>query len=190
MSHHLSLSAAALTLLFGAAAAAGGGSPPEAGPPTEVRVDVMPEQPQGTRPGLAFGVGGVFIPINGGDLAVVVQVGLVLPLGDWDLRVLLDGYQAFDRDTIVRGLLLSVRATRWWGHYGFGFGVAGGYADFVDRTGNGWGDSAISVGGYLVPVVLRLGSAPRFELSLQTGVLDYVAHDIKPYFYLSVTLVI
>jgi hypothetical protein len=179
----------ALTGLLVAVPVARAGTP-EVAVPAEVRNEASPEGLQDAHPRLVLGAGGVFIPINGGDVAVVLQVGVAFPLGDWDLRLLLDGYQAFDHDTLVRGLLFSVRATHFWGLYGFGFGVGGGYADFIDRTGSGWGDSALSLGGYLMPVVLRLGNAPRFEVGLQTGVQDYVAHDIKPYFYLSLTLVI
>jgi hypothetical protein len=149
-----------------------------------------PEQIPGEFPAAVFGIGSVYIPINGGDFAVVVQLGVVFPRSEWDFRVLLDGYQAFDRDTLVRGVLLSVRATRWWDSYGFGAGIGAGYANFVNRTGGGWSGPALSAEGYLVPVSLRIGGAPRFEFSLQTGLVDYVLRDMKPYFYLSVTLVL
>jgi hypothetical protein len=165
---------------------------PESDAPGQLEDEVVQRAPQEARPGLVLGGGGVLIPINGGDVAGVLQLGVAFPLkgSDWDVRVLLDGYCAFDRNTIVRGLLLSVRATHWWGLYGFGFGVGGGAADFTDRTGHGWGDGAISLGGYLMPVVLLVGSRPRLEVGLQMGVQDYVAHDIKPYFYLSLALVL
>jgi hypothetical protein len=149
--------------------------------PSDARADETPS----VRP--LVGLGGLLVPINGGIFGVAAQLGAVFPRSPWDFRAMVTAYQAYDADTIARGVFFHAHATRWYGAvYGLGFGAGLGFAGFENRTGRGWNGGDISIGGYFTPFTLRL--ARRLELAGHLGVLEYPFHDIKPWTFVTVSI--
>lgn len=146
--------------------------------------------PSGVRVGL--GAGALYVPASDGDVtAWLVHADLVFPTqSNWETRLIAYGYQVDATATKTTGAMLALHSTIWASVYGFGFGGGLGYAAFSKQGNGGWDDDSLSLAAYVTPVTLRFGDKPRVEISANIGAIRFFAHDVRPWGFVGLGLVL
>jgi hypothetical protein len=107
-----------------------------------------------------------------------------------DTRVILTVAHVSDPHTTTNAGVLSAESHVWFGDvYGLAAGAGLGYASFSQNDSGGWTGDSFAVDAYASPVVLRFGNSPQVEVGLTIGLINFFAHDVRPWGYLSLGVV-